>query len=78
MSSSVGPTPPRHCIGCRVCGCATPGYGYGDPDLARRSIRQQGNGVVCDPLPALGSYRLVCRSQGRWLFTENEINSAAP
>ncbi len=50
-------------------------WGYHDPDLARRLIRQQGSGVVCEALPALESYRLVCREQGRWLFTENETNT---
>ena len=32
--------------------------------------------VVVEALPHLGSYRLSCREPGRWLFTDNETNSA--
>jgi len=31
--------------------------------------------VVSDAIPHLGSYRLICREPGRWLFTDNETNS---
>ncbi|MGA1302771.1 MAG: MGH1-like glycoside hydrolase domain-containing protein [Cyanobium sp.] len=33
-----------------------------------------GAAVVCDAVSHLGTYRLSCREEGRWLFTDNETN----
>jgi hypothetical protein len=33
-----------------------------------------GAAVVCDAVSHLGTYRLSCREEGRWLFTDNDTN----
>ncbi|MFM9088035.1 MAG: MGH1-like glycoside hydrolase domain-containing protein [Cyanobium sp.] len=53
-------------------------WSWGYPDEVRRVIQrdpESASAVLSEPIPHLGAYRLSCREEGEWLFTDNETNS---
>ncbi|MFN5463703.1 MAG: MGH1-like glycoside hydrolase domain-containing protein [Cyanobacteriota bacterium] len=53
-------------------------WSWGYPDELRGMLRPDptnAGAVLSEPIPTLGTYRLRCKEQGQWLFTDNETNS---
>ncbi|MEX0588326.1 MAG: glucosidase [Cyanobium sp.] len=49
-------------------------WGWGYPDEQRQTMGVEGDALVTGDLPHLGTYELLCRDGGTWLFTDNETN----
>ena len=50
-------------------------WGWGYPDEQERPLQLEGDAVLAHPGGGIGAYRLACRDQGDWLFTDNETNT---
>jgi hypothetical protein len=50
-------------------------WSWGYPDEQETPLQLDGDAVLAHPGGGLGAYRLACREQGDWLFTDNETNT---
>ncbi|MCP9830139.1 glucosidase [Synechococcus sp. HJ21-Hayes] len=50
-------------------------WSWGYPDEQETPLQLEGDAVLAHPGGGLGAYRLACREQGDWLFTDNETNT---
>jgi hypothetical protein len=50
-------------------------WSWGYPDEQEHPLQLEGDAVLAHPGGGLGAYRLACREQGVWLFTDNETNT---
>jgi hypothetical protein len=50
-------------------------WSWGYPDEQEMPLQLDRDAVLAHPGGGLGSYRLTCREQGDWLFTDNETNT---
>ncbi|MEB3256447.1 MAG: glucosidase, partial [Synechococcaceae cyanobacterium] len=49
-------------------------WSWGYPDERETPLQLVGDAVIAEPGAGLGSYELLCREAGPWLFTDNETN----
>jgi hypothetical protein len=50
-------------------------WSWGYPDEQEMPLQLEADAVMAHPGGGLGAYRLACREQGDWLFTDNETNT---
>jgi hypothetical protein len=50
-------------------------WSWGYPDEQEMPLQLEADAVLAHPGGGLGAYRLACREQGDWLFTDNETNT---
>ena len=51
-------------------------WSWGYPDEQERPLQLEGDVIVADPGGGLGRYELRSADPGRWIFTDNETNTA--